>query len=86
MRIELVGTRYSEGYLNRIRETKPEHITDEFQPGQRYAIYLKHNGLYQWETERFSYRAEPLEDLLQFVKEAYGGHFAKLIVKLSTKH
>ena len=79
MRIELVGTRYSEGYLNRIRQTKPDQIMDEFRPSHRYAIYLKPNGLYQWETERFSYSPEPLEDLLQFVKEGYGGHLAKLM-------
>ena len=79
MRIELVGARYSEGYLNHIRETKLDQITDEFQSGQRYAIYLKPSGLYQWETDRFTYRAEPLEDLLKFVKEAYGGHLAKLM-------
>ena len=79
MRIELVAKRYSQGYLDHIRETKPGTITWEFEPGKRYAIYLKPNGLYQWETERFSYRAEPLKDLLQFVKEAYGGHLAKLM-------
>ena len=79
MRIELVGARYSEGYLNHIRETKLDQITDEFQSGQRYAIYLKPSGLYQWETEKFSFRPEPLEDLLRFIKEAYGGHLAKLM-------
>ena len=77
MRLELVATRYSEGYLNHIRQTKPDQITDQLQAGERYAIYLKPNGLYQWETERFTYRAEPLEDLLKFIKEGYGGLLAK---------
>lgn len=81
MRIELVAVRYSEGRLSYIRETKPDQITDEFKAGERYAIYLKPDGLYQWETEGWTYRAEPLEDLLKFVKEAYGGHLAKVMRK-----
>ena len=79
MRVELVGNRYNQDHLDHIRHTKPEQITNEFRPSTKYAIYLKPDGLYQWEEGGWPHFPQPLEDLLQSVKARYGGYLAKLM-------
>lgn len=79
MRIELIAARYSVEYLDGIWERKPDQITGQFYPQQKYGIYLKPDGLYQWQAEELAYPPAPLEEVLKFVKEKYGGHLAKLM-------
>ena len=81
MRIELIAQRYSTAFIHNLWATKPSQITPQFYPSQKYGIYLKPDGLFQWQAEELAYPPAPLEEVLEFVKEKYGGYLAKLMRK-----
>ena len=80
MRIELVGNRYSEGYLDHIRQTKartnhgrvpPKHKIRNLPEARRSIPVGRQEAGHTFQN--------PLKTYLQFVKARYGGHLAKLM-------